>query len=248
MKFKITRCALAVIVSGYCTIIAAEKPIAAATTAGGLPASDEVLFTRAQVSAGDLARLWRVFAKARRDERVVVGVIGGSITQGAMATRPEYRYGNRVAAWWRERFPRAQIQFVNAGIGATGSDYGALRVRRDLLSKRPDFVIVEYAVNDPNEQRFGETLEGLVRQILQCPNQPAVVLLFTMHNNGSNAQKWHGKVGRHYDLPMISYRDALWPEIQAGRMKWEDVEADLVHPNDRGVDGGSIARRVALEK
>jgi lysophospholipase L1-like esterase len=234
MKFKLTRCALAVIVSGYCSIIATEKLVAAATTAGGLLASDEVLCARAQVSAGDLARVWRAFAKARRGEPVVVGVIGGSITQGAMATKPEYRYGNQVAAWWREKFPRANLQFVNAGIGATGSDYGALRVQRDLLSKQPDFVVVEYAVNDPNEQRFGETLEGLVRQILQRPNQPAVVLLFTMHNNGSNAQEWHGKVGRHYDLPMISYRDALWPEIQAGRMKWTDVEADLVHPNDRG--------------
>jgi len=33
---------------------------------------------------------------------------------------------------------------------------------------------------------------------------------------------------------MFSLRDALWPEIEAGRLKWEDVEADIVHPNDRG--------------
>ncbi len=33
---------------------------------------------------------------------------------------------------------------------------------------------------------------------------------------------------------MVSFRDAIWPEIQAGRLKWEDVEADVVHPNDRG--------------
>ena len=33
---------------------------------------------------------------------------------------------------------------------------------------------------------------------------------------------------------MVSFRDALWPEIQAGRLKWSDVEADIVHPNDRG--------------
>ena len=100
-----------------------------------------------------------------------------------------------MAGWWRETFPRATVKFVNAGIGATGSDYGALRARRDLLKERPDFVIVEYAVNDPNEQRCAETLEGLVRQILQSPKQPAVVLLFTMHNNGSNAQEWHSQVG-----------------------------------------------------
>jgi len=109
-----------------------------------------------------------------------------------------------------------------------------LRAKRDLLAHQPDFVVAEYAVNDGNTKEAAETLEGLVRQILNQANQPAVVLLFTMNQNGSNAQEWHGKVGMHYALPMISFRDALWPEIKAGRAKWEEVEADAVHPNDRG--------------
>lgn len=33
---------------------------------------------------------------------------------------------------------------------------------------------------------------------------------------------------------MLSFRDALWPEIQAGRLKWDEAEADMVHPNDAG--------------
>ncbi len=189
---------------------------------------------RSLLSEGDTARLQRVLAKARRGETVTVGVIGGSITQGASATKPENRYGNRVAAWWREKFPRAEIRFVNAGIGATGSDYGALRADRDLLSKQPDLVIAEYAVNDGNTPAAAETLEGLARQVLTRPNHPALVLLFTMNQSGGNAQEWHGKVGAHYALPMISYRDALWPEIQAGRLAWSDISPDTVHPNDRG--------------
>jgi len=139
-----------------------------------------------------------------------------------------------VAQWWRTNFPNSKVEFVNAGIGATGSNYGALRVGRDLLAKNPDFIVVEYAVNDGNVKESAETLEGLVRQILKAPNQPAVVMLFTMNKSGGNAQEWHSKVGAHYGIPMVSFRDALWPEIQAGKLKWEDVEADEVHPNDRG--------------
>ncbi len=139
-----------------------------------------------------------------------------------------------MAQWWRQKFPKSKVDFVNAGIGATGSNYGALCAQRDLLPKRPDFVIVEYAVNDGNTQASAETLEGLIRQILSQPNHPAVMMLFTMNRSGGNAQEWHGKVGMHYGLPMVSFRDALWPEIQAGRVKWDDVEADEVHPNDRG--------------
>jgi lysophospholipase L1-like esterase len=182
----------------------------------------------------NMARLQRALAKARRGDQVTVGVIGGSITQGSNATSADKNYANLVAQWWRRTFPKAEIRLVNAGIGATGSNFGALRAQRDLLVHRPDFVIVEYAVNDDNSQIAAESLEGLIRQVLRQPNQPAVVLLFMMKKGGRNAQQWHEKVGQHYHLPMVSMRDALWPEIEAGRAKWDNYEADDVHPNDRG--------------
>jgi lysophospholipase L1-like esterase len=186
------------------------------------------------VSTGDLSRVRQVMAKAQRGEKVIVAVIGGSITQGAKASKPELRYGNLMADWWRKAFPKAQIEFVNAGIGATGSNFGSLRAQRDLLSHSPDFVVVEYGVNDGNTQASAETLEGLTRQILKQPNQPAVVQLFMMHQGGGNAQEWLGKIGAHYSLPVVSFRDALWPEIKAGRLAWDVVMADEVHPNDLG--------------
>ncbi|HOZ47547.1 MAG TPA: GDSL-type esterase/lipase family protein [Candidatus Hydrogenedentes bacterium] len=189
---------------------------------------------RSLVSMGDTARLAHALSKARRGETITVGVIGGSITAGAHASTPENRWGNRLAAWWRHAFPDTEVRFVNAGIGATGSDIGAHRVRAHLLQYEPDFVGVEFAVNDAGSPIAGETLEGLVRQILETPNHPAVVLLFTMHRNGTNCQDAHEPVGHHYNLPMVSFRDALWPEIEAGNMRWEDVEADEVHPNDLG--------------
>lgn len=192
---------------------------------------------RALVSRGDVTRAARVLERARRGEAVTIGVIGGSITAGASATTEENRYGNRLAQWWRERFPQCKVELVNAGIGATGSNYGALRAGRDLLAKHPDFVVVEYAVNDSNTEASAETVEGLVRQILAQPNEPAVVLLFMMAKSAEgagNAQEWLSKIGAHYDLPMLSYRDALWPEIAAERLAWEDVMADVVHPSDRG--------------
>ncbi len=197
-------------------------------------ADDGALCVRALVSEGDTARVQRVLVKARRGEAITVGVIGGSITQGALASRPENRYGALIAGWLRASFPKAVVNLVNAGIGATGSNYGALRARRDLLSQHPDLVIIEYAVNDGNTQASAETLEGLIRQIFKQKEHPAVLLLFMMNQQGANAQEWFGKVGEHYHLPMVSYRDALWPEIRAGRMAWTDISPDAVHPNDRG--------------
>ena len=186
------------------------------------------------VSAGDSARLQKFFAKARRGESVTVAVMGGSITGGAKASKWEYSYANQLVQWWQKTFPQAKIKFINAGVGATGSNYGALRARRDLLGQNPDFVLLEFAVNDDSAAKSAETMEGLTRQILVQTNQPAVLMLFMVRSDGSSAQQWHAQVGAHYALPMVSYRDALWPPLQAGQLKWAEVGADMVHPNDRG--------------
>jgi lysophospholipase L1-like esterase len=206
-------------------------------TASPLPqdsAQEQRILAHSLVNAGNPARIQHLFARAKKGEPITVAVIGGSITAGASATKPELRYANRLAQWFKSQFPKSQITLVNAGIGATGSNYGALRAQRDLLSKKPDFVVVEYAVNDPNSRDFSITLEGLLRQILSQPQQPGVVLMFMMNNGGANAQEWHSKVGEHYGIPMLSYRDALWPEISGHSMALNDVFADQVHPNDRG--------------
>lgn len=211
-------------------------PMAAliATSAGAQEDPETQAFARSLVSLGDTARLQHVLAKARRGEKVVVGVIGGSITAGARASTEENRWGNHVAKWFRETFPQAEIEFHNAGIGATGSNIAAHRIQGHLLRFNPDIVVSEFGVNDPNDKLAAETLEGMTRQILKLPNSPAVMYLYTMNRAGGNAQEWHSKVGAHYGLPMVSFRDALWPRIEAGEIKWEDVEADEVHPNDRG--------------
>lgn len=194
----------------------------------------ESLVSNALVSEGNQTRLHAVFTKAAKGEKVIIGVLGGSITEGAACAKAENRYPNVVLNWWKRTFPRAQFELVNAGIGATGSNYGAMRVKRDLLSKSPDIVIVEYAVNDPDTKEFAESYEGVVRQILNAPQNPAILILFMLKIDGTNAQEWQTKIGMHYGLPMISYRDAIWPEIQAGRLKWEQISPDQVHPNEAG--------------
>jgi hypothetical protein len=190
------------------------------------------IVARSQLSTGDLGRLINVFAKALRGEPVTLGVIGGSITVGAFATTEKNSYSGRLLSWWRERFPRCEINMINAGVGGTGSMYGALRAGKDLLSRMPDFVVVEFAVND--NWTDGEAFEGLVRQILAQPNLPAVLLLFMMWEKGGNDQEMQAKVGAHYHLPMVSFRDALWPEMEAGHLKWSDYIVDTVHPTDAG--------------
>jgi len=197
----------------------------------------EPMKQRGLVSRGDPARLYSVLAKARRGEPICVAAIGGSITAGGRNTRdPERRYVRQVAAWFEKSFPGLKVRFVNAGIGATNSGYGALRVQRDVIAHQPDLVIVEYAVNDFTGAQMEDSYEGVLRQLLGNSTNRAVIELFFMHKDGKNAQAGQTTLGKHYGLPMISFRDAVWPELQSGAIKWETIYDDVVHPNDVGHD------------
>ena len=211
-------------------------------TTQNLQAGDEkvtaVMEMRGLVSAGDPARIQAVLAKARRGEPVCVAAIGGSITAGGANTKdPERRYIRQVAQWFEQTFPGLKVRMINAGIGATNSGFGALRVQRDVIAHQPDLVIVEYAVNDDTGiAKLDESYEGVLRQLLNSSTNRAVVELFFMHKDGHNAQPEQTVLGRHYGLPMISFRDAVWPELESGGLKWETIYDDVVHPNDAGHD------------
>ena len=42
------------------------------------------------------------------------------------------------------------------------------------------------------------------------------------------------KLQKAYNVPMISYHDAIMPEIEAGTIKWTEISPDNIHPNDVG--------------
>ena len=212
------------------------------------PALTEAMRERATISQGDLARLNSVLAKARRGEAICVAAIGGSITAGGSHTKdPARRYIRQLAKWFEATFPGLKVRFVNAGIGATDSAYGALRVKHDVLDQHPDLVVVEYAVNDTAPPPgHGDSYEGVLRQLLSSSKDLAVIELFFMHKDGNSAQPVQEQLGRHYGLPMISFRDAMWPEFQSGRLKWEAFYDDVVHPSNEGHDVASELLRKFL--
>ena len=204
--------------------------------AQGAEAVTDAMRERSLVSMGAPARLDAVFAKAQRGEPITIAAIGGSITAGGERTKtPANRYIAQVAKWFEAKFPKSKITFMNAGIGSTNSGFGALRVERDVLSKNPDLVIVEFAVNDSFPGfKLDDSYEGVLRQILSSPKQPAAIELFFMHKDDASAQDEQSKLGTYYGLPMVSFRNAFFPEYKAGTLKWEDFYADVVHPNDQG--------------
>lgn len=194
----------------------------------------DIMYQRALLSEGNKSRLAKAMKKAKNGEAVTVGVIGGSITQGSLASNPNNCYASRFRDYWIEKFPESSINFVNAGIGGTNSYLGVHRVDEQLLSSSPDVVIVEFSVNDTDKVMNKYSYDSLVRKILSSGNEPAVILLFTTQDNGTSLQETHKEIGMAYDLPMLSYREIVYPEVAAGTLDWKDISPDNIHPNDVG--------------
>lgn len=193
------------------------------------------MLDRAMVSAGNQVRIANAIRKAKNGSPVTIGVIGGSISQGAVASTESKRYVNLIHKWWKDTFPKSQVTLVNASIGSTDSVIAVHRLDQDLLQYKPDFVIVEFAANDSEGDQWTMAYENLLRRILQSENQPGVLMMFMMYNDGKTQQKNEIPLGKHYAIPMVSYNDAIMPEVKNGNIKWSDLSPDIVHPNDHGM-------------
>lgn len=194
----------------------------------------DAMYERAVVSEGNKARLAKAMKKAANGEDITVDVIGGSITQGSSATDHNNCYAELFHKYWVEKFPQSNVNFVNAGIGGTNSYLGVHRVDTQLLDSKPDAVIVEFSVNDTDKLMNKYSYDSLVRKILNCDSQPAVMLLFTTQEDGTSLWETHKEIGAAYDLPMLSYRAVVYPEVSAGTLDWKDISPDNIHPNDEG--------------
>ena len=182
-----------------------------------------------------MTRLKNLMKRAAKGESLVIGFLGGSITQGSLSSTPKTCYAYLVYEWWKKSFPNAAFSFVNGGIGGTTSHYGGARAWKDVLCYRPDIVTVDFSVNDDANEFFEETYEGTLRRLLAAPFAPAVVVLNNVfYDTGKNAQNYHNRIADHYGIPHVSIKDTVYPDVESGKIVRADITPDNLHPNDKG--------------
>ena len=197
-----------------------------------------------EMNLGNNVRLKKVIERARAGEQITIGTMGGSITEGAGASIYEECWASRFAVRFGNTYGvnnGANVALVNAGVGGTPSTFGYMRFRRDILERipetdpdgYPDLVIIEFAVNDWGEPSGHRCFESMVKEVLQQPNEPAVIILFSMRDDGWNLQGELRKIGDVYDLMMVSLPDGIFPHV-GKEMTKQDYFFDEYHPNSDG--------------
>lgn len=193
----------------------------------------ENMLGRALLNRGDTSRLAAKIQRTLDDSKAITNIcyLGDSITAGTGASGSSKQYTNLITAWWEENLS-LYVLGTNAGIGATDSYCAVHRASRDVPPES-DIIFIEF-INDSDNLLYQSTMDSLVRYCLSLENDPAVILIEPSTEGGGSPQNSHLKVAKTYDIPMISYRDAIIPEIDAGNFQWKDTSKDNVHPNDAG--------------
>ena len=155
---------------------------------------------------------------------VKIGYLGGSITA---------QKGWRVLTleYFKKAYPQASFAEINAAIGGTGSDLGVFRVQQDVLSKGPDLLFVEFAVNDggADPQRIIRAMEGIVRQTWKANSQTDICFVYTLTESLSppmlegklqRSASAMEKVADFYGIPSITLGMEVAKLAKAGKLVW----------------------------
>ncbi len=201
------------------------------------------------------------------DKKLTVGYIGGSITNGSSAAKLvnadgtvsaeggdiNNSYVNRTTAWFEESFPEAQIEFVNAGISDTATNFGIYRLEDHLMNtnghEMPDLVFVEFTSNDwTNNDGISQDAndlyrqaESIVRNIYSHNPYADIVFLFTARSLTNSSRVQYVKVAQEYGIPYVDMgvpMQALMTERGASNEASGTYyyTVDNLHPSAKGYE------------
>jgi len=196
------------------------------------------------------------YYKLKKTNKLNVAYLGGSVTAGYNAeisgTEPDC-WRTKTTEWLKTQYPSATITETNAGIGGTGSMYGAYRVIQDLKleTQKPDLVFIEFASNDEGDNYVNKTpdvyMESIIRTIYQYAPQADIVMVFITGYNTKDTEfaskAAHKQIADIYQIPYIDVGARLWKEMvaenggaapSADSAVWKKYFSDSVHPAKAG--------------
>lgn len=185
--------------------------------------------------------------RAREGDVLNVVFLGGSLTWGAQATDPmRTSYRARISRRLEEEYPKARFRFWDAAIGGTGSQLAAFRLERDVLKREPDFVFLDFTINDnpygePDVDRLA-SYESLVRRLVGV-GVPVVQAIFAAKGDVMPGPKprpldaAHKAIAAAYGLPTGDAVGLMRAKVVDGEVTADelwDCPPDVTHPGDRG--------------
>lgn len=150
------------------------------------------------------------------------------VTFGGTNVELSDSYGAKFVEWALNYGGGSTVNYFASGIPMIPSDQAVYRVKHDVISKNPDLVILDFAVQDAiggGARNRSAAFENIVRRILAETKACVIVLIGSGAEQNSydmlptncdpiaTASKCHTEVADYYDLPIIDFNEAVWDAI-----------------------------------
>lgn len=171
---------------------------------------------------------------------------GHSVPAGYHVTpevKPFESYPFMVHQGVKHRFPTAVINNLTTAIGGENSMQGAQRFIRDALSRDPDLLLIDYAINDRGfavedvERAWCAMIEDALRQevavVLITPTGTDVDDLADPGNVLAVRAELIRELGERYQVPVADVSTA-WQKVLDSGTDQQTLLAQGNHPNRAG--------------
>ncbi len=229
-------------------------PALIAGLASSMNAADAGSKTKAGASFAEFDK------KAQAGEALSVVFFGGSLTWGANASDPNLTsYRGLMMDYLKKKYPKAVFSFHDAAIGGTGSNLGIFRLERDVLSKNPNIVFLDFTANDGYDGKDVETLkcyETIMREVIGR-GIPMELLYFGFKWQFGDAYKPeeyyrrldHMKLADAYRTAQGDIYPLMQETVKSGRKSADQLwPFDGAHPDDSGYEIFFEAARLGFEE
>jgi len=199
--------------------------------------------------------------RARAGESLNVVYFGASLTYSANASDPDKTgFRGLMSDYLEQRYPKASFRFFDAAIGGTTSKLGLFRLERDVLSKKPDLVFLDFVCNDGGDNVNADNTcayEQILRTLIG-KGVPVEQLFFTfrwwMEKEGDYEkivprQRLYKNLCRHYGTPYAEAANLIRAKLEAKETTLDTIWAiDGGHPVDLGYRYFFEVAKLAFER
>lgn len=185
-------------------------------------------------------------SRAKHGDRLTVVFFGASLTWGANSSdQMTTSYRARMVEKFEAAYPKAHFHFFDGAIGGTGSQLGVFRLDRDVLTRKPDLVFLDFSANDDIYSKDPEqnaSYESIVRRLVGEAGVPVVQVIFPFKWNvtkgtteGMARRDSHLAISKAYGTPCGDAISLAIDRIKSGKTTADTLwEYDGVHPGDEG--------------
>lgn len=189
---------------------------------------------------------------------VVIVAFGSSSTYGTGASTRDKTYPSRLAALLARRFPGANIEVLNRGIGGEVATTTLARIDTDVIAAHPDLVIWQVGTNDVLRDVDPTTAAAVIREgVLRMQRAGIDVVLMDVqfappvmrHATFREMETVIAAEGRDLGVPVIRRFAMMREWVEEGRMPLSVMLGrDRLHMTDASYDclARNIGRSIAL--